>query len=138
MFKSITYSHRNYSEWTDRFEYYYSINDSDFVTDTMIIATNNIIAGSSRSAYVGAICKTYESRNLNIAKNVALFYAWFFQNHLTITQQKTWNVNKTIDIDVLYVEYLLPKIFFCKNNVNCIKNQMKLLQYCGKLPKYLK
>lgn len=72
MFKSIRY--KDYHNLTS--EHSYELEDSEFGTVSVRVSTSF----RTLEAMIVSIVKEYSSRNLNVAKNLAIFTIWFSEN----------------------------------------------------------
>lgn len=123
MFIDIVYQKPIIDNWTGRYRYDYLIHDTEW-TEKVSFDNNGYRVGKFRDSFVLAVYKKYHSKKLPIASNIALFYAREVGNHV--------DLDAYIDKDASFVEKL-TNTPFKKKYVNCIRNQIKKLKFCGKL-----
>jgi len=136
MFKAITYNYNRYNDWDDSSTFHFTIEDASFKKEVKIACRGGSHrCGGYRDSYAAAIVQEYKAQNLNVAQNIGLFYAWYYDVHLTPKQKLNFDIDSHLTSDALYINRILPYSLYVKNYFECVLKQIKKLQYCGKLPK---
>jgi hypothetical protein len=86
MFQSLEYTRfLGYNKKTKLYSYEYELTDSDFSCVVVVVAP----AGTGMATH--AVIQEYTKRNLNVAKNLLLYFRWYEKEDIySIAKQIEW------------------------------------------------
>lgn len=133
MFQSIIYTNNRYDDWTGKTNHIFRLIDSDWEarpTAGKLDGYGGLHYGRCRDTFAAVVAKEYAARGLGVAKNLALFYAWYWSKN----RNELRSIGSFIIDDASYIDRFDRLIKYSTNYLPCVCRQIDILKYRHKFP----
>lgn len=102
----------------------YQINDSNFISEITVPISQYIYDSRGDASIIpSGLIYYYEAQNLDVAKNLALFYDYSLGRIPSYVQRDQVNIDKE------WTDKYFPNMRFGKRYFQCVLNQLDALRY---------